>query len=198
VKSPLFYFLAGATAGILLVPEAAQAHLIGARFGDFYSGLLHPLTALEHAVFLLALGLLAGLQEPKVGRWILLATPGGLLLGVALALAIPDLAFVSWINKASFVIVGLLAAAAWRLPAIVLGLLAFFFGVTHGYENGLAVTGDMQRLHFVLGVATAGLIVLALIAAGGVALVARHDWTRIAVRAAGSWVAAVGLITLAL
>lgn len=189
--------VASLAVGLLVsAPGAAQAHLASTRFGDFYAGMLHPATALEHLLPIFALGLLAGLQEPRVGRWILLAVPAGLLAGVLLAQLGPALAAVAWVNRASFVVLGLLVAGGWRLPATLLIALGAAFAVTHGYENGTAF-GDSAKLHlFALGAASAGLIAVALAAATTLSLLRRADWIRIAVRTAGSWIAAVGLIVV--
>lgn len=184
-------------AAILLAPAAAHAHLVSTRFGDFYGGMLHPLTALEHALPMLALGLLAGLQEPRVARWLLLAAPAGLLVGLVLAAVLPPLPQVSLVNLGSFVLIGLLVALGARLSAAVLIAIAAVFGITHGYENGLLLDAGVNKSLFDLGVATAGLVAWALIAAATVSLVRQAGWARIAVRAAGSWVAAIGLMVMA-
>lgn len=188
---------AAAVAASVLAPAAAHAHLVSTRFGDFYGGALHPLTALEHALPMLALGLLAGLQEPRVARWLLLAAPAGLLVGLVLASVLPPIAEVSLISRGSFVLIGLLVAFGTRLSAAVLVLIAAIFGVTHGYENGLLLDPGVNKSLFDLGVATAGLVAWALIAAATVTLVRQAGWVRIAVRAAGSWVAAIGLMVMA-
>ena len=70
---------------LAVAPLTVQAHLVSTRFGDFYGGMLHPLSALEHALPWLAVGLLAGFQGARFGRWILLAFPVGLLLGLMYA-----------------------------------------------------------------------------------------------------------------
>lgn len=184
-------------AAILLAPAAAHAHLVSTRFGDFYGGMLHPLTALEHALPMLALGLLAGLQQPRVARWLLLAAPAGLLVGLALAAVLPPLPQVSLVNLGSFVLIGLLVALGARLSAAVLFVIAAVFGITHGYENGLLLDAGVNKSLFDLGVASAGLVAWALIAAATVSLVRQAGWARIAVRAAGSWVAAIGLMVMA-
>lgn len=178
-----------------LAPAPASAHLVSTRFGDFYGGLLHVLMTLEHVLPLLALGLLAGLQEPRSGRWILASAPLGLLCGLLLAAVQTGTAIpLDWMNKASFVILGLLVAAAWRLPPALLAGLGWLFGLTHGYGNGLAMTPETTVVPFVLGVVAGGVVLIALAAAAVVALTERADWVRIAVRAAGSWIAAIGLM----
>jgi hypothetical protein len=45
---------------------------------------------------------------------------------------------------------------------------------------------------------TSAFVLLALVAGGTVALTRRADWARIAARALGSWIAAIGLMTVVL
>jgi hydrogenase/urease accessory protein HupE len=177
-----------------LAPVNAHAHLVSTRFGDFYGGMLHLCLTLEHALPMVALGLLAGLQAPRTGRWILVAVPLGLLCGVLLAMAVPDLAPLVWANQASFVIPGLLIAAAWRLPMAALVGLGWLFGLSHGYGNGLAISAETNAYLFALGVLACGFVLLALVAAATVAWTQRATWAAIAVRAVGSWIAAIGLM----
>lgn len=180
------------------VPSLSHAHATSDRFGDFYGGMLHPVTALEHVVPLLALGLLAGLQRSRVGGSVLLAAPLGLLAGAAMALAVPWLHAVPWINKASFVVLGLLVATAWRLPTVAVVVLGAFFGLTHGYANGLAIEPGTNVPLFITGVAASGLILVGWCAAISSKVAHHANWGRIAVRTLGSWIAAIGLIVVAM
>ena len=82
------------------------------RFGDFYAGVVHPLTALEHAPPILALALLAGQQGERAARWLVLVFPLALLIGAVLAATAPPLPAMAVLNAASFVVLGLLVAAA--------------------------------------------------------------------------------------
>ncbi len=181
-----------------LVAAPAEAHLVETRFGDFYGGMLHPLTALDHAVPWLAIGLLAGLQGAVKGRWILLTFPLGLVAGVAAAALLDPWPAVNAVNIASFVVFGVLVAAAWRPPLWALVAIAGVFGVSHGYENGLAMTDKTNASLFIGGVAIVGHILVALVAGATVALAERRRWTPIAVRALGSWVAAIGIMLIGL
>ena len=72
-----------AVAGVL-IPSSASAHLVDARFGDFYAGLVHPLTALEHVFPFLAVGLLAGQQGARSARVILSCFALALIAGAVL------------------------------------------------------------------------------------------------------------------
>jgi hydrogenase/urease accessory protein HupE len=186
---------------VLLVTLAgagpAFAHSLSNRFGDFYGGVLHPATALEHALPIMAAGLLAGQQGEHAARWLVLVFPLALLLGAALGAGAPPLPAMALLNTASFVVLGLLVAAALRLPLPVLIALGAVFGISHGYENGRAVAPDAAVYLFVLGVAAVGGLVTALVSAAIVDL-SDAAWSRVAVRIAGSWIAAIGLMMIGL
>jgi urease accessory protein len=175
----------------------ASAHTIDNRFGDFYGGALHPLTALEHALPILALGLLAGQQGERAARWLVPVFPLALLIGAGLAAVAPPLSAMRLLNAVSFVVLGLLVAAGWRLPLPALIALGVVFGVSHGYENGRAMAPDTSIHLFILGVAAAGGLVTALVSAATIDLAAR-PWSRVAVRILGSWIAAIGIMTIGL
>jgi hydrogenase/urease accessory protein HupE len=190
----------GAVGALLFVlgsAHGAAAHTFDSRFGDLYGGVLHPLTALEHALPILAVGLLAGQQGERAARWLVLVFPLALLCGAALAVAVPPLSVARFVNAASFVVLGLLLAAGWRLPLGLLIALGAAFGLTHGYENGRAMAPDTTVHLFVLGVAAAGGLVTALVSAAAIDL-APAPWSRVAVRVAGSWIAAIGIMTIGL
>jgi urease accessory protein len=187
--------------GALLIglawPHLAYAHSLSSRFGDFYGGLLHPLTALEHALPILAVGLLAGQQGERAARWLVLVFPLALLVGAGLAAVTPLLTSMRLLNAISFVALGLLVAAGRRLPMIVLIALGAVFGLSHGYENGRAMVPDTAVHLFILGVAAAGGFVAALVSAATIDLSAR-PWARVGVRIVGSWIAAIGIMTVGL
>jgi len=181
---------------IALVPGIAHAHAVTTRYGDVVSGMLHPLTALEHAVPLLALGLLAGLQPPAGARLVITLVPLGLLSGMVLALLFPAIDVMVAVNRWSFIALGLLVALGRCLPDELLAAFGIVFSLSHGYENGLAMTPDMSGLRFGLGVALAGSAGVVLVAAATLPVVRRAGGLRIAVRASGSWIAAVGLMII--
>ena len=67
-------------------------------------------------------------------------------------------------------------------------------GLAHGWQNGAAMAAAGLPATGLMGTAAAVFVVAALVAALVVAL--RRPWTRIAVRVAGSWIAASGLLLL--
>lgn len=63
----------------------APAHDLSERHGEFLGALLHPLVSLDHAAAFLALGLLAGRQQPPLARRLLVGFYFALLAGAVAA-----------------------------------------------------------------------------------------------------------------
>lgn len=190
------------TLGLALSANAAHAHVASAQAGAFYAGLLHPLTAPEHVLPMLALGLLAGQHGLNKGQGVLLAFPLALALGASLALLYPGSEWallLNLANLASAVLLGGLVAAAQHLPVVLLYALAVLFGMTHGYVNGAAITPNLAPAVFILGLVTAALLALGY-SLGGTAYLLRLKpvWIPIAVRVAGSWITAIGILALSM
>ena len=174
----------------------AWAHSLSTRFGDFYGGLLHPASALEQALPLVALGLLAGQNGPRPARWLLAVVPAAFALGTSLGGVLPPLPYLWLINAGSFLLLGLLLAFDGALPLPLLLGLGAGLGLSHGLANGSGMTGGTDPWLFVLGGTLTALAAILLPSALVVSLEAA--WQRIAVRIAGSWIAAVGAMILAL
>lgn len=190
---------AGVALGLALAADAACAHVASAQAGAFYAGLLHPLTAPEHVLPMLALGLLAGQRGLHESQGVLLAFTVALAAGAGLAPSGTAPGWIALLNVGSLVVIGGSVAAAWRWPTALLYALALGFGATHGYANGAARPLDGSPPIFVLG-----LVAAALLTTGYGAVVSdalrrlKPNWPRVAVRVAGSWVAAVGILVLGL
>src|SRR5579862_8135345 len=120
--------------------SAASAHALDARMGDFYGGMLHPLTALEHVLPIVALGLLVGQRGLKNAQAVMLLFPAGFALGAALTLAVPALPWLFAVNILWAVLLGaLVALAPRRLPLLAFCVVAAAAALTHGYANGEAM-----------------------------------------------------------
>ncbi len=151
---------------LLLLTDTASAHSVGARFGDYYAGLLHPLTAFEHLLPILGICLLAGFQTPRVARWILLALPVGLLTGTLLHFMVGDQHWTPLFNLVAFSLLGITVAIAPRVPLPALMAIGSTLGITIGLENGLGLPAQVAPLPFAIGVASAGFF-----AAAGIMLI---------------------------
>jgi hydrogenase/urease accessory protein HupE len=187
-------------AGMLLgMPGAAQAHLVDTRLGDFYGGALHPLTDLQQMLPWIALAALTALQSPQRARWVVLCFPVSLLIGCVAALALPEPPFAKLLDVSLVAFTGLALAAAVALPLPALLGITALMGVLHGYENARAMAADTDQILFLSGVTLIGYAVLTLlIGAAAAFLRGKEGWRPIALRAGGSWVAAVGIMVLGL
>jgi urease accessory protein len=179
---------------LLLLPAPSHAHLMTTGLGPFYDGVSHFALTPEDFLPALALALLAGQKGSRTGRLALFALPAAWLLGGLAGLAFPTISSAPALTTVSFLVLGGLVAADPRLrPEWVTGL-AVVVGLLHGYLNGAAMSQARLGGLGLVGIVTTLFVVVALAAALVVAL--RAPWTRIAVRVAGSWIAAIGLLLL--
>ncbi len=180
-----------------LVPEASAHSLADGGRGVFLGALLHPLTALDHGFALIAVGLLAGQQGWPDARAIITAVVLGLALGAGPPLVLGVTAgappWVTSVNLGSLLVLGVLVAAARRLPLALLAAVAGLVGFSHGLENGLDLAAHGAPARAMVGVTSAGLVTAPVAA---VVTTLRAGWARIAVRVVGSWIAAIGLMML--
>jgi urease accessory protein len=178
----------------LLSPSAANAHPIKG-VGDFYAGMLHPLTALEFVLPWIALSLFAGQQGRKAALLTLAIFPFALASGAALVTTVQLPAWLPAMNLAIIPILGMAVALAISCPSSVVVILVTIVGLLHGLANGSEITAPVSAWRFIPGLATVAILVLAY----GIGLVRslKTPWTRIAVRVAGSWIAAVGIMICA-
>ncbi len=190
----------GATAALapllaLCWPAPAAAHPMPG-VGDFYAGMLHPLTAVELALPLVALSLLAGQQDRDTAIRLIATVPLALGLGAVLGLVTPAPAGLLQANVGAMVVLGVLVAAAPALPAYAALALAAVPAATVGLANGAELGGQLSPARFVPGLALAGFL---LVTYGvGCARRLRAPWMRMGFRVIGSWIAAVGILTLGL
>jgi hydrogenase/urease accessory protein HupE len=178
---------------MLLLPSTAHAHLVNTGLGPFYDGVSHFALTPEDLLPAIAIALLAGQRGPRAGRHALFALPLGWLLGGVVGLAFPTIGETPALTTASFLVTGGLVAAEARLAPGGIAALAVGLGLLHGYLNGSAISPAPGAAGLV-GIVTTLFVAVAL----GAALVVtiRAPWARIAVRVAGSWIAAVGLLML--
>jgi urease accessory protein len=186
---------------LLLHAAPAQAHIVSIRLGDFYAGALHPLTDLQDLILWAALGVLAGSLGAAKGRWLVLIFPIGLLAGLTAANWLGTGATGPLVNSGLILLMGLLLAAAPRIPLALLCAIAFAVAVVRGAVNAADLAPQSDRLLFAAGLACAGYVTITLVMALAVAFMRPEitaGWRRIAVRSLGGWIAAIGLMMLGL
>lgn len=191
--------LVSAAGAFTCVPSFAHAHLVDTRLGDFYGGALHPLTEFQQILPWIALAVLAAFQEPQRARWITPAFPAALLAGALAALILPEPPFASALGLALVAVTGLAVAAAARVPLAILLGITVLTGLLHGYQNGATMVASTDQFLFLCGMTTVGYVVITLATGSAVAFLhGVGGWGAIALRAGGSWVAAVGIMVLGL
>ena len=89
---------------------------------------------------------------------------------------------------------GGLVAADVKVSLRMTTALAMLLGLYHGFVNGTGMGERVTGIRALLGLGAAVFVLAALLAACMIRL--RADWTRIAVRVAGSWIVASGLLML--
>ena len=185
--------LAGATA-VVLLPTSAEAHLVTTGLGPVYDGISHLLLSPDDLVPVLAMALLAGMNGAAAGRLALFVLVLGWLAGGCAGFLAGSTSLPGSITAASFLVLGVLTAVDRRLPVGGIGALAMVIGALHGWLNGVAIAETGRDALGLLGIVGAAFVLAALGAA--FAASRRVHWTRIAVRVAGSWIAAIGLLML--
>jgi len=181
-------------AALLLLPTPSHAHLVTTGLGPFYDGVSHFALTPEDLLPALALALLAGQRGSRAGRLALFALPGSWLLGGLLGLALPTIDTASLLTTVSFLALGGLVAAEARLRPEWVTALAIVVGLLHGYLNGAAMAQAKLGTLGIVGIVSTLFVLVALAAAMVVAI--KVPWGRIAVRVAGSWIVAIGLLLL--
>jgi urease accessory protein len=178
-----------------IAPALAVAHPIKGA-GDFYSGMLHPVLALEQVLPMIALGLLAGQQERRTAIRVLWLFPVALITGAVAGHGPKATSLSMAVELSLMVIIGILLAISRPLPRLLVSILAIVAGIVGGIPIASELTGDVEAYRFVVGAALTGLVVITW--AIGLVRSLKRPWTQIAVRVAGSWVAAIGIMMLGL
>jgi urease accessory protein len=145
----LFKALLPLTAALL--SGAAVAHPGGEHVHGFLAGAAHPLLGIDHLLVMLAVGIWSAQQAgQRVWLWpaaFVLAMLGGSMLGMAGVQ-------LSWLETGiatSALLLGLLVAAAARLPQVLGAALCAAMASLHGIAHGAELPADTNAALFGLG-----------------------------------------------
>jgi urease accessory protein len=173
-------------------PGRADAHLVNSGLGPFYDGLAHLFVTPEDLLVTVALALMAGLHGRPFGRAVLFLLPTAWLAGTFAGRATALSSGVPVPSAVALIALGALVALDRRLPLSLVAGSALTCGLLNGSLNGTALAQAGLTWLTSMGIGCAVFVVVALVAGQVAAL--RAAWTRIAVRVAGSWIAAIGLL----
>lgn len=177
-----------------IAPSEAHAHLVQTGFGTFYDGITHLLITPPDILVAIGLGLLAGLCGLSQSRTLMLTLPAAWLTGGLLGSFFPAIGTLPWLTTLTFLSVGILIALALKMPRLLIAIIGAAAGLLHGLVGGATMAAGGSDLLSLIGASLAVFVVVTLVTALVASL--RAPWTRIAVRVAGSWIGAIGLLML--
>jgi urease accessory protein len=172
----------------------AQAHLVQTGFGGFYDGIAHLALTPADLLLVVALALLAGQRGTQAARWTLFALPMAWLVGGTLGVHLPGETTPPLLTTVTFALAGVLVALDARLPAVAVAGFAAAAGLLHGQVSGATLSPAGASLLELTGAVSAVFCLLAILSAQVTTV--RAGWAQTAVRVAGSWIAAAGVLML--
>ena len=176
--------------GLLFMPSYASAHLVTTGLGPVYDGIGHLVMTPEDLVPVLAIALFAGLRGAAPGRRALFVLPLAWFVGGLLGVIIEGLPSLP-VAAISFLILGVLVAADLKLSQKSFTAIVVAVGFVHGVLNGVVLKEGAGILGLI-GIMATLFVIVVIVSAFIVSL--RKPWTKIVVRVAGSWVAAMGML----
>jgi len=178
----------------LLLALPAWAHEQSGQAAGFVTGMLHPISGLDHVLAMVAVGLW-GAQLGAPAIWLLPVTfPLVMAFGGFLGLLGVPLPGVEIGIAVSAILLGTMVATQSRPPLWLAAALVGFFAVFHGHAHGTELPAGESGLLYSIGF----VIVTGLLHATGIAIGLIHRWQkgRIALRGAGAMVGAAGVFFL--
>ena len=166
-------------------------HLVTTGLGPLFDGIGHVAVTPEDLLPVIAIALLAGLGGKAYARKVLFVLPGAWLVGGLVGLAVGWSAPLA-ATALSFLILGGLVAFDRPLSDKVGVGLAVGLGLLHGQMNGMEMGIAGIGIVGLLGAVGCLFVLVSLVT--GLVVSLQRPWTRIAVRVAGSWIVAIGLL----
>ena len=183
-----------AVAWLAVWASPALAHVDAGQSTGFLTGLLHPISGLDHVLAMVAVGLW-GAQLGAPAIWLLPVTfPIAMALGGFLGLVGIPLPGVEVGIAASAILLGAALLTERRFPLYAAAALVGFFAIFHGHAHGTELPPGESGLLYSLGFVVATGCLHAI----GIAIGAIHRWPagRVALRVAGGGVGAAGVFFL--
>jgi urease accessory protein len=168
---------------LLLLSMVARAPIESGEAGGFGSGVMHPVSGLDHVLAMLAVGLWgAQLGAPAV--WVLPVTfPMVMAFGGMMGLIGVPVPGVEYGIAISAVVLGVMVMLEAKPKLVVAGIIVGFFAIFHGHAHGTELppgeNGLLYSIGFVMSTGTLHAI--------GIAIGLIHRWPKgqLVLRAAG-------------
>lgn len=173
-----------------IAPARAHAPLDGV--GEFYAGLLHPIVVPAELVAIAAVGLLLGFCGFKHCHYGIPALGGGLILGLAMGFTDAAGGTGSGLLFGIALVAAATVTAGIGLPVAVAAVLALVGGFAVGSDAQPEAQSFPPALLMGTATALSGTVVGLVVAA--VVLSREKFWQEVAVRVAGSWITASGML----
>jgi urease accessory protein len=180
-----------ATAAVALGSNTAFAHPTGGPVHDLLHGLEHPLTGVDHILAMIAVGLWASQRGGRALWLVPLTFVGVMTAGGALGISGYAIPYVEQGIVLSVLVLGVLVAAAVRLPLAATAAIVGLFAIAHGNAHAFELPASASVASYTFGfIAATTLLLDAGIAFG---LVNQRVHTIRLVRIAGATIALCGI-----
>lgn len=164
------------------IPSLAHAHVGIGHTSGLVHGLAHPIGGLDHVCAMLAVGLWAAQTGGRAVWLVPLTFVTVMALGGVLGMAAVPLAYTEPGIVMSLLVLGVLIAAAIRLPLAVSIAVVGVFALCHGYAHGAEMPQSASGLTYAAGF----MLATALLHASGIGMalfakgIGRAQWLRLA------------------
>jgi len=136
---------------LLLIPTFAHAHGGTGSASGFSHGFGHPLGGLDHLCAMIAVGLWAAQMGGRAIWAVPLTFVGVMTLGGIAGMAGLSFPFVEQGIVLSVLLLGVLIAAAVRLPLAASVVIVGLFALFHGHAHGTEMPGNSSALGYAAG-----------------------------------------------
>lgn len=164
------------------IPSLAHAHVVAGEASGLLHGMTHPFIGMDHICAMLAVGLWAA-QMGGRAAWLVPSTFLTVMaLGGVLGMNAVPPAFAEQGIVASLLVLGVLVAAAVRLPLAVSAAVVGVFALCHGFAHGAEMPQGASGLAYAAGF----MLATAFFHASGIGMalfaksIGRAQWLRLA------------------
>ena len=178
----------------LLWAASAQAHVERGQAIDFITGLEHPWSGLDHVLAMIAVGLW-GAQLGNPALWILPVTfPMVMSLGAMMGLLGIPLPGIEIGIAVSAILLGAMVLGEVKPKLYIAAVMVGFFAIFHGHAHGTELPAGQSGLLYSMGF----VIATGCLHGIGITIGLIHRWPagKLALRGAGAFIAAMGLVFL--